>query len=80
MIGHLLRNVTRYAVFTTDPNGYIESCNQAAGRLVGYTADEIFGKHLSLFCPEETERQLSKPPAWWHLPCGARPRCKDFYF
>src|SRR6266540_3029077 len=61
MIGHLLRNVTRYAVFTTDPDGYIESCNEAAGRLVGYAADEIFGKHLSLFCPEETERQLSKP-------------------
>ena len=61
MIGHLLRNVTRYAVLTTDPNGYIESCNQAAGQLVGYAADEIFGKHLSLICPEETERQLSKP-------------------
>jgi len=61
MIGHLLRNVTRYAVFTTDPDGYIENCNEAASRLVGYAADEIFGKHLSLICPEETERQLSKP-------------------
>jgi PAS domain S-box-containing protein len=61
MIGHLLRNVTRYAVFTTDRDGNIESCNEAAGQLVGFAADEIFGKHLSLFCSEETERQLSKP-------------------
>src|SRR4030095_8674660 len=61
MIGHLLRNVTRYAVFTTDRDGNIESCNEAAGQLVGFASDEIFGKHLSLFCSEETERQLSKP-------------------
>jgi PAS domain S-box-containing protein len=61
IIGYLLRNVTRYAVFTTDPDGYIENWNEAASGLVGYATDEIFGKHLSLICSEEAERQLSKP-------------------
>jgi PAS domain S-box-containing protein len=61
MIGHLLRNVTHYAVITTDANGYIDSWNHAANRLLGYDGSEILGKHLSLICPEEAERRLSKP-------------------
>lgn len=61
MIGHLLRNITSYAVFTTDANGYIDNWNEAASRLFGYEAREIFRKHLSLICPEETGRTLSKP-------------------
>ena len=61
MIGHLLRNITSYAVFTTDANGYIDNWNEAAARLFGYDAREIFRKHLSLICPEETGRRLSKP-------------------
>jgi PAS domain S-box-containing protein len=61
MIGHLLRNVTNYAVITTDANGYIDNWNNAAYRLFGYDAGEVLGKHLSLVCPEEAERKLSKP-------------------
>jgi PAS domain S-box-containing protein len=61
MIGHLLRNITHYAVITTDENGYIDSWNQAANRLLGYDGGEILGKHLSLICPEEAERKLSNP-------------------
>jgi PAS domain S-box-containing protein len=61
MIGHLLRNITHYAVITTDANGYIDSWNHAANRLLGYDGGEVLGKHLSLICPEETERKLSKP-------------------
>jgi PAS domain S-box-containing protein len=61
MIGHLLRNISHYAVFTTDANGYIDNWNEAASRLWGYDAHEIFRKHLSLVCPEESGRQLSKP-------------------
>jgi PAS domain S-box-containing protein len=61
MIGHLLRNITHYAVITTDANGYIDSWNHAANRLLGYDGGEILGKHLSLICPEEAERRLSKP-------------------
>jgi PAS domain S-box-containing protein len=61
MIGHSLRNITQYAVITTDANGYIDSWNQAANRLLGYDGGEILGKHLSLICPEEAERKLSKP-------------------
>ena len=61
IIGHLLRNISHYAVFTTDANGYIDNWNEAASRLWGYDAPEIFRKHLSLVCPEEPGRQLSKP-------------------
>jgi PAS domain S-box-containing protein len=60
MIGHLFRNITHYAVFTTDANGYIDNWNEAANQLLGYDAHEILGKHLSLVCPEETERKFSK--------------------
>ena len=61
MIGHVLRNITHYAVFTTDTNGCMDNWNEAASQLLGYGAGEILGKHLSLICPEEAERQLSKP-------------------
>lgn len=48
MIGHLLRNTTRYAVFTTDPEGRIGEWNEEASRLFAYASDEVRGKHLAL--------------------------------
>jgi PAS domain S-box-containing protein len=59
-IGQLLRNIANYAGFTTDTAGRIAEWNQEAGRLFGYDEAEIFGKHLSLVCVEDSARTLQK--------------------
>ena len=49
----LVESVQDYAIFALDPNGYILSWNAGAQRFKGYTADEIIGKHFSIFYPQE---------------------------
>jgi PAS domain S-box-containing protein len=46
--------VKDYAIFMLDTEGHIASWNQGAARIKGYSADEILGKHFSIFyTPEE---------------------------
>jgi len=53
----MVENVRDYAIYMLDPNGYITSWNLGAERIKGYHADQIIGKHYSLFfLPEHTER------------------------
>jgi PAS domain S-box-containing protein len=53
----LVESVTEYAIFMMDPHGIIASWNQGAQRIKGYTADEVIGKHFSLFyTPEDLAR------------------------
>lgn len=49
----LVESVDDYAIFALDPSGYILSWNAGAQRFKGYTADEIIGKHFSIFYPRE---------------------------
>jgi PAS domain S-box-containing protein len=49
----LVESVEDYAIFALDPQGYILSWNAGAQRFKGYTADEIIGKHFSIFYPRE---------------------------
>jgi PAS domain S-box-containing protein len=49
----LVGSVIDYALFTLDLEGVIQSWNPGAERLKGYTADEIIGKHFSIFYTEE---------------------------
>jgi PAS domain S-box-containing protein len=49
----LVESVDEYAIFALDPEGYILSWNAGAQRFKGYTADEIIGKHFSIFYPRE---------------------------
>ena len=49
----LVESVQDYAIFALDPQGYILSWNAGAQRFKGYTADEILGKHFSIFYPRE---------------------------
>ena len=49
----LVESVQDYAIFALDPDGYILSWNAGAKRFKGYEADEIVGKHFSIFYPEE---------------------------
>ena len=43
-----------------DPDGYVRSWNRGAERLKGYQADEIIGKHFSVFYTEE-DRKRNNP-------------------
>jgi len=49
----LVEEVRDYAIFMLDLNGYIISWNTGAQRIKGYTADEIIGRHFSIFYPAE---------------------------
>ena len=49
----IVAGVQDYAVFLLDANGHVASWNAGAARLKGYRADEIIGKHFSVFYPEE---------------------------
>jgi PAS domain S-box-containing protein len=45
----LVDTVADYAIFILDPSGVITSWNPGARRLKGYEAQEIIGKHFSVF-------------------------------
>ncbi len=65
----MVESVRDYAIFLLDPNGYIASWNRGAERIKGYTADEIVGRHFSVFYgPEDIAAR--KPQ--WELEIAAR--------
>ncbi|MDQ2641594.1 MAG: PAS domain S-box protein [Pseudomonadota bacterium] len=45
--------VRDYAIFMLDPRGHIMSWNAGAQEIKGYTANEIVGKHFSVFYPPD---------------------------
>ena len=49
----LVDSVRDYAIFALDPDGNVLSWNAGAEYLKGYTADEIIGRHFSIFYPPE---------------------------
>ena len=49
----LVENVQDYAIFMLDPEGMVRSWNVGAQRLNGYTADEIIGRSMQVFYPED---------------------------
>ena len=49
----LVESVKDYAIFILDPSGYVTTWNAGAERIKGYTAEEIVGKHFSIFYPPE---------------------------
>jgi len=49
----LVEGVRDYAIFMLDPEGRITTWNAGAERLKQYRADEIIGKHFSIFYPPE---------------------------
>jgi PAS domain S-box-containing protein len=52
----LVQSVLDYAIFMLDPNGVVSNWNSGARRIKGYTAEEIVGKHFSVFYSEEDRR------------------------
>ncbi|HET7035464.1 MAG TPA: ATP-binding protein [Thermomicrobiaceae bacterium] len=53
----LVESVIDYAIFLLDPTGNVRSWNAGARRIKGYTADEIIGKHFSIFYPPAEVRR-----------------------
>ncbi len=49
----LIESVSDHALYMLDPRGYVTTWNVGAERLKGYSANEILGKHFSLFFPPE---------------------------
>jgi PAS domain S-box-containing protein len=49
----LIEGVADYAIFMLDVNGRVASWNEGAQRIKGYTADDILGKHFSVFYPPD---------------------------
>ena len=49
----LVQGIQEYALFQLDPQGRVVSWNAGAERLKGYRAEEIIGKHFSVFYPRE---------------------------
>jgi PAS domain S-box-containing protein len=48
----LIQSVRDYGIFMLDPDGRVASWNEGARRIKGYEADEIIGRHFSVFYPE----------------------------
>lgn len=49
----LVAPVEDYAIFLLDASGRVRSWNQGAELIKGYRAEQILGRHFSLFYPEE---------------------------
>ena len=47
----LVETVRDYAIFLLDPQGHVATWNAGAERIKGYRADEIVGRHFSVFYP-----------------------------
>ena len=58
----MVESVRDYAIFMLDPNGYIASWNRGAQRIKKYSADEIIGRHFSVFYPAEDI--AARKPEW----------------
>ena len=49
----LVQGMQEYGIFQLDPLGNVVSWNAGAARLMGYRAEEIIGKHFSVFYPKD---------------------------
>ena len=56
----LVETVSDYAIYLLDITGRVVSWNAGAERIKGYRADEILGRHFSVFYPPE-ERAAGRP-------------------
>jgi PAS domain S-box-containing protein len=49
----LVAHVRDYAIFLLDPTGYVASWNDGAEAIKGWRAEEIIGRHFSVFYPAD---------------------------
>jgi len=53
----LVESVKDYAIFMLDPEGRVVSWNAGAQRIKGYAAQDVIGRHFSVFYTEEARRR-----------------------
>jgi PAS domain S-box-containing protein len=58
----MVESVSDYAIVMLDPDGCVMSWNTGAERIKGFSADEVVGRHLSVFYPED-DVSAGKPQA-----------------
>src|SRR5436309_12647564 len=58
----LVSSVVDSAIFMLDPAGVIVTWNEGAQRIKGYRADEVIGRHFSIFYPAEDAK--NRKPDW----------------
>lgn len=56
----MVEGVREYSIFLLDPTGHIQTWNEGAERIKGYSANEIIGKHFSIFYTGE-DLESKKP-------------------
>jgi PAS domain S-box-containing protein len=56
----LIDAIEDYAIFLLGPTGEIRSWNSGAGRIMGYSAEEVVGQHFSIFY-SDADRKARKP-------------------
>lgn len=49
----LVASVRDYGIFMLDPDGHVISWNAGAAHIKGYSADEVLGRHFSMFYPPD---------------------------
>ena len=55
----LIESVTNYAIISLDLHGIIKDWNKGAERIKGYRAEEVIGRHFSMFyAPEDQDRGM----------------------
>src|SRR6185503_11359768 len=54
----LVDSVHDYAIFALNASGIVSTWNPGAARLKGYRAEEIIGKHFSVFYPADKSRAV----------------------
>jgi PAS domain S-box-containing protein len=50
----LVQSVKDYAIFLLDPAGHVATWNAGAARIEGYSADDVLGRHVSMFYDPDT--------------------------
>ncbi|QOS13653.1 PAS domain S-box protein [Haloferax sp. Atlit-10N] len=53
ILREFFQEVTEYAIFLLDADGFVATWNEGARRIKGYERDEIIGRHLSVFYPTD---------------------------
>ncbi|MBC3438007.1 PAS domain S-box protein [Pseudomonas sp. BW16M2] len=61
----LVQAVVDYAIYMLDPTGHVVSWNAGAQRIKGYRADEVIGRHFSLFFTDQ-DRAEGRPQQLLH--------------
>lgn len=53
----LVRNIRDHSIFTLDLNGTLTSWNREAQRILGYSEEEVLGRHFSIIFTHEDQQQ-----------------------